>query len=201
MTLDVNEPILCALRDHYGALMSEQYKLVFAHLDEDKTQDQAIIALQQKLKLNEKQTQAFFDGQPIFPASDQNKALKQAKVLATLGIRSRLKRVTTGTAATAEHSSKRDEQILAALDYVTSSLIRIEERLDDMDHRFSERLQRDEDTGVIDDLGLDLSLGEDLDIDPISKPKRWPIVLLVVLIVLLLTILGLHYLYPDVIEF
>ncbi|MEO2280642.1 hypothetical protein [Pseudoalteromonas pernae] len=180
--------------------MSEQYKLVFAHLDEDKTQVQATLALQQKLKLNDKQTQAFFDGQPIFPASDQNKALKQAKVLATLGIRSRLKRVTTGAAATAEHSSKRDEQILAALDYVTSSLIRIEERLDDMDHRFSERLHRDEDTGVIDDLGLDLSLGEDLDIDPISKPKRWPIVLLGVLIVLLLTILGLHYLYPDIIE-
>ncbi|MFY8274219.1 hypothetical protein AAEU32_08840 [Pseudoalteromonas sp. SSDWG2] len=178
--------------------MSEQFKLFFAHLDDNQDQETASQALQQKLKLSDKQINAFFAGQSIFPASTQDKALKQAKVLANLGIRCRLKRLSS--ASSAPVNNKRDEQIMAALDYITSSLIRIEERLDDMDHRFSEQLHQSADD-LNDDLALDLNLDEEStdDIKPIYK--RWPMLVMVLLIVLLLSTLALQFFYPDLLPF
>ena len=107
--------------------MSEQYRLVFASLDEGLEQTEVAHALQQKLKLSPKQAQAFFTGRSIFAPSDKAKALKQAKVLASLGIRTRLQSMqstaneTANTASSAARTSKFWRPLI-----IFSSLIRLE---------------------------------------------------------------------------
>ncbi|WP_105255687.1 hypothetical protein [Pseudoalteromonas sp. T1lg75] len=181
--------------------MSEQYRLLFAHLDKEQDIEQAAQALQQRLKLAEQQVEAFFSGEAIFPASDKAKALKQAKVLASLGVRARLKRIVAPAQTPAAAAGQADEQVLAALDYITSSLIRLEERLDDMDQRFSEHLLHQQQSNDSDELALDLSLDEELNLPAASATRHPLLVVILVLITLLLAILGVSYFYPDLFNF
>ena len=183
--------------------MSEQYRLVFASLDEGLEQTEVAHALHQKLKLSPKQAQAFFTGRSIFAPSDKAKALKQAKVLASLGIRTRLQSMqsTANETANTASAAARDEQILAALDYITSSLIRLEERLDDMDNRLNDQLQQNSSNEVNDDFAVDLSLDEELELAPQPSRKRWPLFTLIALIVLLLGVLALAFIYPELLTF
>ncbi|WP_105188180.1 hypothetical protein [Pseudoalteromonas sp. T1lg48] len=181
--------------------MSEQYRLLFADLDKDQSLEQATAALQQRLKLAEQQVEAFFAGEAIFPASEKTKALKQAKVLAGLGVRARLKRIAAPAQTPRAATGQADEQVLAALDYITSSLIRLEERLDDMDQRFSEHLLNQQQSNHTDDLALDLSLDEKLDLSSSSASRQPLLIVIPLLIVLLLALLGVSYFYPDLFNF
>ncbi|MFP3458382.1 hypothetical protein R0J89_19225, partial [Psychrobacter sp. SIMBA_152] len=84
----------------------------------------------EKLKTSPEKVAAFFNGKPLFAPSNKEKALKQAKLLSTLGIKSKLQQ-TAPTQATSQkaHDSQRDQRLFDALDYITSSLIRLEEKL------------------------------------------------------------------------
>ncbi|MEM0513897.1 hypothetical protein WCN91_00325 [Pseudoalteromonas sp. YIC-827] len=181
--------------------MSEQYRLLFAHLDKDQSMEQAAKALQQKLKLAEHQVEAFFAGKAIFPASEKAKALKQAKVLASLGVQTRLKGIVVPAQSSQPGASGADEQVLAALDYITSSLIRLEERLDDMDQRFSEQLLSQQQSKDNDELALDLSLDDELETPSPSLYRHPLLIIILVLITLLLAILGVDYFYPELFKF
>ncbi|MGO3848551.1 MAG: hypothetical protein ACTJIB_09755, partial [Pseudoalteromonas prydzensis] len=98
-----------------------------------------------------------------------------------------------------ETSSQRDERIFNALDYITSSLIRIEEKLDDLEQRFPANQQQataDEDEDWQTD---DILLDEELT-TPIKKRSNILLFSLIAMVVILLVVLGLSFAFPDLLS-
>jgi len=115
--------------------MANNFRVMFGGLDEGTEAKTACVNLASKLKTSEDKVTQFFNGKALFAPSNKDKALKQAKLLASLGIKSKLQ--ATGELPTQSPSaaSQRDERIFDALDYITSSLIRLEEKLEELEQR------------------------------------------------------------------
>lgn len=181
--------------------MAENFRVMFAGLAQNTDQAHAISQLATKLKAPTAKVAAFFDNKPLFAPCEKEKALKQAKLLASVGVISKLQPVETSTATSTvasdtETSSQRDERIFNALDYITSSLIRIEEKLDDLEQRLPTTQQQanaDEDEDWQND---DLLLDEELT-TPIKKRSNVLLFSLIAMVVILLVLLGLSFAFPD----
>lgn len=181
--------------------MAENFRVMFAGLAKDTDQADAISQLATKLKAPTAKVAAFFENKPLFAPCEKEKALKQAKLLTSVGIKSKLAPVQNNTVTSnSETTSQRDERIFNALDYITSSLIRIEEKLDDLEQRLpasQQKLDADEnDDWQNDDLLLDDELTP-----PIKKRSNALLFSLIAMVVILLIVLGLSFAFPDLFSF
>ncbi|WP_440055318.1 hypothetical protein ACSLBF_04030 [Pseudoalteromonas sp. T1lg65] len=172
--------------------MNELFKVVFVDIAANQDKEQAAELLATKLKTSPSKVQQFFDGRPLFAPTDKTKALKQVKLLSTMGINAKL--VNQADNSTTQVIDQ--ERIFEALDYITSSLIRIEERLEDIEQQISQdksNTSPDETTSWQED-----ELFEELDFDaPMpTKSKSWLYYLLAVLIILFV-LLGVSLFFPD----
>lgn len=171
--------------------MSERYRIIFARLDDATSIEQASSKLQSTLKLSPEKCEAFFNQQAIFSPSDKAKALKQSKVFANLGIQTRLINVQPSSA-----EQNKDEQILNALDYITSSLMRLEERLDDIQQQQLSS-QNQQFVQLDDEYTPELDLDDELPLSEQKTNSRLPLYWLAGLVTLLLLVLGGALLFPD----
>lgn len=181
--------------------MADNFRVIFVGLAEGMTNQAVTTALTEKLKTSPEKVAAFFNGKPLFAPCPKEKALKQAKLLSTLGVKSKLQQATTvqATSQTTEES-QRDQRLFDALDYMTSSLIRLEEKLEDLEQRLPEvelSLPDENDEPWQDD---DLMLDEPI----ITTPKKRSNAVLYSLIataVILLIILAIYLLFPTLLSF
>jgi len=185
--------------------MSENYRVMFAGLANDSQPSDAQTKLATKLNASPSKVAAFFENKPLFAPCSKDKALKQAKLLASFGIKSKLQPLNTSSSAGNSNNNddaalQRDERIFNALDYITSSLIRIEEKLDDLEQRLPTVAEQpstiDEDDWQNDDLLLDEELNT-----PLKKRSNALIYSLIAMVVLLLIVLGLSFAFPDLFSF
>ena len=182
--------------------MAENFRVMFAGLAPGTEQTQAITLLAAKLKAPTSKVAAFFDNKPLFAPCEKEKALKQAKLLASVGITSKLHPLNNSAQETNNNdtASLRDERIFNALDYITSSLIRIEEKLDDLEQRLPTAEQQpstdENDEWQNDDLLLDDELTA-----PIKKRSNTLLFSLIAMVVILLITLGLSFIFPDFFSF
>jgi hypothetical protein len=179
--------------------MADNFRVIFIGLAEGADSQAVTNALTEKLKTSSEKVAAFFNGKPLFAPSNKEKALKQAKLLSTLGIKSKLQQTAQATSQKA-HDSQRDQRLFDALDYITSSLIRLEEKLEDLEQRLPEvelSLPDENDEPWQDD---DLMLDEPLSTTP---KKRSNVVLysLIVTAVILLIVLAVYLLFPNLFSF
>ncbi|WP_462173320.1 hypothetical protein [Pseudoalteromonas xiamenensis] len=178
--------------------MTDKYRVIYTGLDSGIEQEVAITRLATKLGLPENKAAAFFAKKPLFAPADKEKAMKQVKLFASMGIQAKLQ---TSGATNDSSSAQRDERLFEALDYITSSLIRLEERLEEIEQRLGQtpaiKHSVDDEEDWEDDGFLD-----DLDIDPQPK-KRSPIVLysLVSGVAILVILLALTLIHPDIMNF
>ena len=165
--------------------MSKQYKVLFSSL-QDTDQNSAHTALIEKLKLTPTQATRFLAGGSVFAPTAADKAKKQQTLLGSMGIVTQIKTLH------APVGNKPDQHTMAALDYLTSSIMRIEERLENIEMQLLEQAnQAPQDSG--DD--LDLSLNDEA-VEPPSSNNHILIYLLAAA-VLLLILLGVYSLYPE----
>ncbi|MEH6817673.1 MAG: hypothetical protein V7683_14170, partial [Pseudoalteromonas distincta] len=105
--------------------MADNFRVIFAGLADSVDIKTACTNLATKLKTPDEKVALFFKGKPLFTPSNKDKALKQAKLLASLGIKSKLQAVSNAiqNSSAPAANNQRDERIFDALDYITSSLI------------------------------------------------------------------------------
>ena len=181
--------------------MAENFRVMFAGLAKDTDRASAISQLATKLKAPTTKVAAFFENKPLFAPCEKEKALKQAKLLASVGIKSKLQPIETNTAANnSETTSQRDERIFNALDYITSSLIRIEEKLDDLEQRLPANQQKFDADEREDWQSDDLLLDDELT-TPIKKRSNVLLFSLIAMVVILLVVLGISFAFPDLFSF
>ncbi|MEM7390005.1 MAG: hypothetical protein AAF347_09200, partial [Pseudomonadota bacterium] len=146
-----------------------------------------------------------FEHKPLFAPSEQDKALKQAKLLASVGIKAKLQPINQAVTSsqssnTAAQTKEREERIFDALDYITSSLIRLEEKLDDLEQRLPElennSVADSDDSWQEDDLLLEDELTE-----PVKKRSNTLLYSLIAMVIVLLIILGVVELFPELFSF
>ena len=172
---------------------------MFVGLAEGTEAKTACVNLASKLKTSEDKVTQFFNGKALFAPSNKDKALKQAKLLASLGIKSKLQ--ATGELPTQSPSaaSQRDERIFDALDYITSSLIRLEEKLEELEQRLPTnelKSPTDENDEWQED---DLMLDEQLD-EPVKTRSNTLLYSLIATAVLLLIVLAVYLAFPDLVS-
>jgi hypothetical protein len=181
--------------------MTDNFRVIFVGLADGVDSNAACTSLADKLKTSEEKVILFFKGKPLFAPTNKDKVLKQAKLLSSLGIKSKLQAVSSSVQHSAQstQNSQRDERIFDALDYITSSLIRLEEKLDDLEQRLPEVESKtplaNRDEWQDDDLMLDEEL--------ISTPKKRNNTLLYSLIataVILLIVLAVYLTFPDLLS-
>ncbi|ATG58971.1 MULTISPECIES: hypothetical protein [Pseudoalteromonas] len=182
--------------------MTDNFRVMFAGLADNVDSKTACTTLAAKLKISEEKVALFFKGKPLFAPSDKNKALKQAKLLVGMGIKSKLQAVSTHTEKTTQtvSDSQRDERIFDALDYITSSLIRLEEKLEDLEQRLPENQTKNPEVDEDEWQDEELLLDEEL----ITQPKKRSNALLYSLIatvVTLLIILAVYLAFPALFAF
>ena len=101
---------------------------------------------------------------------------------------------------TAAQAKEREERIFDALDYITSSLIRLEEKLDDLEQRLPElennSVADSDDSWQEDDLLLEDELTE-----PVKKRSNTLLYSLIAMVIVLLIILGVVELFPELFSF
>ncbi len=181
--------------------MADNFRVIFVGLAEGADSQAVTNALTEKLKTSPEKVAAFFNGKPLFAPSNKEKALKQAKLLSTLGIKSKLQQ-TAPTQATSQkaHDSQRDQRLFDALDYITSSLIRLEEKLEDLEQRLPEvelSLSDENDEPWQDD---DLMLDEPLSTTP-KKRSNLVLYSLITTVVILLIVLAVYLMFPNLFSF
>ncbi|HDZ34976.1 MAG TPA: hypothetical protein ENH67_19285 [Pseudoalteromonas sp.] len=181
--------------------MADNFRVIFAGLADNVDIKTACTNLAAKLKTSDEKVALFFKGKPLFAPSDKDKALKQAKLLATLGIKSKLQAVSNAiqNSSAPAANNQRDERIFDALDYITSSLIRLEEKLDELEQRLPEAQLKAPDENVDEWQDDDLMLDEDL-----APPKKRSNLLLYSLIAtatILLVVLAVFLIFPDLFSF
>lgn len=185
--------------------MSDQCKIVFAGLAAKVSPELAKQLLQQKLKLNEKTVKKFLQGQDAFNPTSLEKAQKQQKVFASLGIKVQI--VTPDHASQTdddddEQSQKeRDLKIINALDYITTSLIRLEEKVDELAQNTPAKMPDLEDDIDPEPHAEPLIFEDDLD-EPIKKgPNKVFMLIGGFILLLLIALLVISLLYPDMVTF
>lgn len=181
--------------------MTDNFRVIFVGLAEDVTSQAVTAALTEKLKTSPEKVAAFFNGKPLFAPCPKEKALKQAKLLSTIGVKSKLQQATTvqATSQTTE-DSQRDQRLFDALDYITSSLIRLEEKLEDLEQRLPEvrlSLQNENDESWQDD---DLMIDEPLSATP-KKHSNAILYSLIATVVILLIVLAVYLMFPNLFSF
>ncbi len=177
--------------------MSHAVRILFSGLAEGTSQAEAANVLSAKFKLSEQKVNRFFQKQPVFAKTELAKAKKQQAMFASLGIQTRLVAdEQTGASPRNESDRLRDEKIMQALDYITTSLIRLEEKVDEL---------AQQNVADTDDLADDLASiksewDEELELE-IEEPSKhrpnWLLFSLIGLLVLMVTLLLLTLLYPD----
>ena len=183
--------------------MVDNFRVIFSGLADNVDAKTACKALAAKLKISEEKVSSFFKGKPLFTPCDKNKALKQAKLLSSLGIKCKLQAVSDNTnisTSSLSSSSQRDKRIFDALDYITSSLIRLEEKLEDIEQRLPDVQSKSTLESQDDWQDSDLILDDDLT----STPKKRSNILLyslIVTVVTLLIILAVYLSFPDLFSF
>lgn len=182
--------------------MADHFRVMFAGLADSVDIKTACTNLAIKLKTSDEKVTPFFKGKPLFTPSNKGKALKQTKLLASLGIKSKLQAVPNAiqnNLASTENSNQRDERIFDALDYITSSLIRLEEKLDELEQRLPEAQLKTPDENIDEWQGDDLMLDDDL-----APPKKRSNLLLYSLIAtatILLVVLAVFLIFPNLFSF
>ena len=182
--------------------MADNFRVIFAGLADNVDIKTACTNLAAKLKTSDEKVALFFKGKPLFAPSDKDKALKQAKLLAGLGIKSKLQAVSNiiqNGSNPAANNNQRDERIFDALDYITSSLIRLEEKLDELEQRLPDTQLKAPDESIDEWQGDDLMLDDDL-----APPKKRSNLLLYSLIAtatILLVVLAVFLIFPDLFSF
>ncbi|PCK31996.1 hypothetical protein [Pseudoalteromonas piscicida] len=172
--------------------MNEQFKVVFVGMADGKDQQSAAAAIAQRLKTSPSKIQQFYAGKTLFAPADKAKALKQVKLLASVGINAKLQSQTPSAVTNPDQ-----ERVFEALDYITSSLIRIEERLEDIEQRLGTN-QNSEIDDTMEDEWESKELFDELEYDPAPPPKSktWLYYLLAVLIILFI-LLGVSLFFPE----
>ncbi|MCF2859056.1 hypothetical protein L1286_16345 [Pseudoalteromonas sp. SMS1] len=177
--------------------MSEQYRVTFVGFDADTDGQNAIERLATKLGVSQQKVEAFTQGKALFGNTDKSKCLKQAKLLAIYGFQSKIQEVQS---APSNMNNAANERVFEALDYITSSLIRIEEKLDELEQRIDGQEkgdgEKEDEQWQNDDLFDEL----DLDTEPKPKSKKLLYVLLSILFVLLI-LLGFSLAFPEMVQF
>ncbi|CAH9053111.1 hypothetical protein PSECIP111951_00755 [Pseudoalteromonas holothuriae] len=178
--------------------MSQQYRVAFVELEGSFSAEEVVAKLSTKLKINPQKASAFLANKPLFAPADKTKCLKQVKLLASMGVQAKLIALEDTTKTSAQE--QKDERVFEALDYITSSLIRIEERLEELEQRLpassneqheqgAQQWQEDE---IVDDFDLDLEM------EPTKKlPTRKLQYALAAVLLILLIVLALAILYPQ----
>ena len=177
--------------------MTDKYRVVFAGFDSSVSESAAIEQLSLKLKTTPQKITAFTQGKSLFAPSEKAKCLKQVKLLASFGLHAKLQSAESNASSTSSIQNSKDERILEALDYITSSLIRIEERLEELEQRLpSQEIVKE--NKVEDDWQED-DLFDELELDPPPKrSKKVQYGLGVVLIILLIT-LAIALAFPELV--
>ncbi|NOU51594.1 hypothetical protein HG263_13750 [Pseudoalteromonas sp. JBTF-M23] len=177
--------------------MSQRYRVAFVELDSTTSAEEVVTHLSAKLKISEQKAQSFLANKPLFAVADKTKCLKQVKLLASLGIQAKLVPVEDNSSQSLAQQQK-DERVFEALDYITSSLIRIEERLEELEQRLPEQAIEQQqqaspqwqDDELFDELELDIETSKKL-------PTRKLQYLLATVLIVLLTVLALAIVYPQ----
>jgi len=179
--------------------MANNFRVMFVGLAEGTEAKTACVNLANKLKTSEDKVTQFFNGKTLFAPNNKDKALKQAKLLASLGIKSKLQATGEPSLQRPDATSQRDDRIFDALDYITSSLIRLEEKLDELEQRLpTNELKNTEDENdewQQDDLMLDDQLDE-----PVKTRSNTLLYSLIATAVLLLIVLGIYLAFPDLVS-
>ena len=188
--------------------MSLSFKITFESLSSKLTEVQAKDILQTKLKLTSSIADKFLQGEEVFNAIPQEKALKQQKIFSSMGINVKViditakktnssKSINNQNEISAISQAEKDAKIMSALDYITTSLIRLEEKVDELSQNNAEQLPSLEDDNDQLDTPETLEFDEDFD-TPIKKgPNRLFLTIISSILVLLLIALGMSLAYPD----
>ncbi|WP_372761537.1 hypothetical protein [Pseudoalteromonas sp.] len=185
--------------------MADNFRVIFVGLAEGIDSRATKATLAAKLNTSEQKIAQFFSGKTLFVPSNKDKALKQSKLLASLGIQSKLQAVSTAATAAVNklpdsQKTLRDERIFDALDYITSSLIRLEEKLEELEQRLPEievTAMADEHIEWQDD---DLMLDDDL-LTPLKKRSNVLLYALTATVVTLLALLAVYLTNPNLFTF
>lgn len=177
--------------------MSQLYQITFKKLADPALASDAKNALQQKLKLSDAQITRFFNGDSVFNPMPLEKAKRQQKLFSSMGISLTAKAVALGSADKTARQQEVDEKIVAALDYITTSLIRLEEKVDEL----ATKQNADNDTIDLDEVTQSSSWGDDLEFEdgddtPPKRSKFFPY-LIATLIGVLLILLGVLIAFPH----
>ena len=179
--------------------MANNFRVMFVGLAEGTEAKTACVNLANKLKTSEDKVTQFFNGKPLFAPNNKDKALKQAKLLASLGIKSKLQATGEQPPQSPSAASQRDERIFDALDYITSSLIRLEEKLEELEQRLPTNELKpptdESDEWQEDDLMLDEQLDE-----PVKTRSNTLLYSLIATAVLLLIVLAVYLAFPDLVS-
>ncbi|KAF7772017.1 hypothetical protein PCIT_a2000 [Pseudoalteromonas citrea] len=178
--------------------MTDKYRVVFASLNDGIAASDAITNLSQRLKIPESKVQAFFANKPLFSPADKEKSAKQIKLLNSMGINAKLQAFGTPSSTVEQTAqTQRDERLFGALDYITSSLIRIEERLEELEQRLPEQPAESMEQAA--EQWEDDELFEELELDS-PAPKRSKVQYgLGVVLILLLIVLAIAIAFPELI--
>ncbi|BBN82698.1 hypothetical protein PA25_26830 [Pseudoalteromonas sp. A25] len=177
--------------------MSQKYRVAFVELDNTTTAEEVVTNLSTKLKISPQKAASFLANKPLFAAADKTKCLKQVKLLASLGVQAKLVAIEESAPQTSIQQQK-DERVFEALDYITSSLIRIEERLEELEQRLPEQAHEPQEQDSPQWQEEELFNELELDIEPSEKvPARKVQYALGAVLVLLLIVLALAIMYPH----
>ena len=182
--------------------MADNFRVIFVGLADGADSQAVTTALTEKLKTSPEKIAAFFNGKPLFAPCPKDKALKQTKLLSSLGVKSKLQAHATATKTSSQiaQDSQRDQRLFDALDYITSSLIRLEEKLEDLEQRLPDVELTLPDESIDEWQDDDLMLDESLSTTP---QKRSNVVLysLIATAVLLLIVLAVYLVFPNLFSF
>ncbi|MBQ4831977.1 hypothetical protein J8L70_01860 [Pseudoalteromonas sp. MMG010] len=182
--------------------MPEQYRVTFLSLADNTDSEIACANLAAKLKVSEDKITAFLNGKPLFSPCAKDKAFKQVKLLKSMGIETKIQtfsKPSNSFSAPATSDSQRDKKIFDALDYITSSLIRLEEKLDELE----QRLPADENKQLTkqDEQWDDTELLIDDDFITPQKKKNPLLYTLIAGVIILCIILGIDLAFPELFYF
>jgi flagellar capping protein FliD len=179
--------------------MTDKYRVVFAGFDSSVSESAAIEQLSLKLKTTPQKVTAFTQGKSLFAPSEKTKCLKQVKLLASFGLHAKLQSTESNANSASSIQNSKDERILEALDYITSSLIRIEERIEELEQRLpSQEIVKE--NKVEDDWQED-DLFDELELDPPPKRSKKVQYGLGVVLIILLIILAIALAFPELVAF
>ena len=120
--------------------MTEQYRVVFVALQASTDRERALQHLCQSYRLSFDSASAFLDKKAGFPPRDRTQALRMVLALSKLNIIARLQQVRLSQAASkAKAQGMQDNQqgLFQALDYISTVLVRIEERLERLEQQIN----------------------------------------------------------------